>query len=188
MTQNDRYWQAKKVTLIGGVANALLGVIKLMGGFLFHSHALVADGIHSFSDLIADAMVLFASKYGSIDADDDHPYGHQRIETVATFLLSLLLIIAGIGIALDSARELIYSTYATPKWLSLPVICISILTNELLFHYTLRVGKRINSKLIIANAWHHRSDAGSSFVVFLGLIGSLAGLPILILLLPLLSP
>jgi cation diffusion facilitator family transporter len=175
MTQHDRYWHAKKVTLIGAISNALLGVLKLIGGFLFHSHALVADGIHSFSDLITDVMVLFASKYGSIDADDTHPYGHQRIETAATFLLSLILIIAGISIAWDSIHELIDTTYTMPKWLALPVICISILSNELLFYYTLHVGKRINSKLIIANAWHHRSDAASSLVVFLGVIGSLAG-------------
>lgn len=175
MTQHDRYWQAKKVTLIGAISNALLGVIKLVGGVLFHSHALIADGLHSFADLITDGMVLLASKYGSIDADDTHPYGHQRIETAATFLLSLLLILAGFGIAWDSIYELIHTTYTVPQWLSLPVICISILSNEFLFHYTLHIGKRINSKLIIANAWHHRSDAASSLVVFLGLIGSLAG-------------
>lgn len=175
MTQHDRYWQAKKVTLIGAVSNALLGVFKLVGGFLFHSHALVADGLHSFSDLLTDGMVLLASKYGSIDADDTHPYGHQRIETAATFLLSLLLILAGVGIAWDSINELVHGISTIPAWLSLPVICISILSNELLFHYTLHIGKRINSKLIIANAWHHRSDAASSLVVFLGLVGSMAG-------------
>lgn len=175
MTKQDRYVQARKVTLIGGVSNAFLGVIKIIGGFLFYSHALIADGIHSFSDLIADAMVLLASKYGSIDADDSHPYGHQRIETVATFLLSLLLILAGLGIAWDGIHGLIQSTYTIPHWGALPIICISILANELLFHYTLKIGKRINSKLIITNAWHHRSDAASSLVVFIGLIGSLAG-------------
>jgi cation diffusion facilitator family transporter len=175
MTQRNRYWHAKKATLIGAISNALLGVIKCLGGFLFHSHALVADGVHSFSDLIADLMVLFASKYGSIDADDSHPYGHQRIETAATFLLSLLLILAGLSIAWDSLHELIHTGYTIPHWLALPVICLSILSNELLFHYTLSIGKRIHSKLIIANAWHHRSDAASSLVVFLGLIGSLSG-------------
>jgi cation diffusion facilitator family transporter len=175
MTQKDRYWHAKKVTLIGAISNALLGVLKLIGGFLFHSHALIADGLHSFSDLITDGMVLLASKYGSIDADDSHPYGHQRIETAATFLLSLLLILAGVGIAWDSIDELIHTTFTMPDWWAIPVICISILANELLFRYTLHVGKKINSKLIIANAWHHRTDAASSLVVFLGLIGSFAG-------------
>jgi len=175
MTQHDRYWQAKKVTLIGAITNAILGVIKLIGGTLFHSHALIADGVHSFSDLITDGMVLFASKYGSLDADDSHPYGHQRIETAATLFLSLLLILAGFSIAWHSLYTLIQSTPTMPTWLSLPVICISIISNEILFHYTRRVGKRINSKLILANAWHHRSDAASSLIVLIGLIASLAG-------------
>lgn len=175
MTQHDRYWQAKKVTLIGAIVNALLGFIKLIGGMLYHSHALVADGVHSFSDLFTDIMVLFASKYGSLDADDTHPYGHQRIETAATLLLSLLLIVAGSGIAWDSIDELLHSSHTMPNWLSLPVISISIIANEILFHYTRHVGKRISSQLIIANAWHHRSDAASSVVVLIGLIGSLAG-------------
>lgn len=175
MRQPDRYEQAKKVTLIGAIVNALLGVLKLVGGFLYHSHALVADGIHSFSDLLTDVMVLFASKYGSIDADDTHPYGHQRIETAATFLLALFLILAGCGIAWDSIDELIHATHTMPGYLSLPIICVSILANELLFHYTRHIGLQINSSLIITNAWHHRSDAASSIVVLLGLIGSLAG-------------
>lgn len=175
MTQHDRYWQAKKVTLIGAIVNAFLGFIKLIGGYLFHSHALVADGVHSFSDLFTDVMVLFASKYGSLDADDTHPYGHQRIETAATLLLSLLLILAGIGIAWDSIDELITSSVTMPGWLSLPVICLSIFANETLFHYTRHVGNRINSQLIITNAWHHRSDAASSIVVLIGLVGSLYG-------------
>lgn len=175
MTRNDRYWQAKKVTLIGALSNVLLGIMKLIGGYFFRSQALIADGVHSFSDLITDMMVLFASKYGSLDADDTHPYGHQRIETAATLFLSLLLMLTGLGIAWHSLYDLFKSIYLTPKWWSLPVVCISILSNEALFHYTLHVGKRIKSKLITANAWHHRSDAASSLVVLLGLIGSLAG-------------
>jgi len=175
MIEYDRYWQAKKVTLIGAIVNSLLGLIKLIGGFLYNSHALVADGVHSLSDLLTDIMVLFASKYGSLDADDDHPYGHQRIETAATLLLSLLLILAGSGIAWDAIDELINVTPVKPGWLAMPIICISILANEGLFHYTQRIGKRINSPLITANAWHHRSDAASSAVVLIGLIGSYAG-------------
>jgi cation diffusion facilitator family transporter len=175
MIQQDRYWQAKKVTLIGALFNAFLGVLKLIGGFLFHSHALIADGVHSFSDLITDILVLFASKYGSLDADESHPYGHQRIETAATLFLSLILSLAGFGIAWDALDELIHATTTIPGWLSLPVICISIIVNEALFHYTYHIGKKINSSLIIANAWHHRSDAASSLVVLIGIIASLAG-------------
>lgn len=175
MIQSERYKQAKRVTLLGALVNALLGFIKLITGFIWHSHALVADGVHSFSDLFTDALVLFASRYGSLDADDSHPYGHQRIETAATLLLSLLLVLAGIGIAWDSIDELINANHTRPGWLALPVALISILLNELLFHYTRHIGKRIKSELIIANAWHHRSDAASSIVVALGLAASLLG-------------
>lgn len=175
MQVQDRYWEAKKVTIIGAFVNFLLGIIKIAGGYLFHSHALVADGLHSFSDLFTDLMVVFASKYGSQDADESHPYGHQRIETAATFLLALLLVMAGSGIAWDALYELAHETSTRPGWLALPIALLSLGINELLFHYTHEVGKRIQSSLIIANAWHHRSDAAASLVVLLGLIGSLAG-------------
>lgn len=172
----DRYQQAKQITLIGALINTLLGIIKLIGGFAFHSHALVADGMHSFADLITDVMVLFASKYGSQDADDSHPYGHQRFETAATLLLALLLVLAGAGIAWDAFYELWYETVITPAWWALPIAVLSVIANELLFHYTRFIGHRINSSLIVANAWHHRSDAAASLVVSLGLAASLAGL------------
>lgn len=175
MHEGERYKLAKRVTLIGAAINALLGLTKLIGGLVFHSHALVADGVHSFSDLITDVMVLFASKYGSQDADASHPYGHKRIETATTLVLALLLILAGIGIAWDSLNEIIYMHHTQPKFMSLPIAAVSILANEALFHYTNRIGIRIQSNLIIANAWHHRSDAASSTVVLIGLLGSLAG-------------
>lgn len=175
MIQQERYQQAKRITLIGAMTNALLGCIKIVGGYFYHSHALVADGVHSFSDLLTDFMVVFASKYGSQDADASHPYGHQRIETAATLLLAVLLILAGAGIAWDSFDELINYAVEKPGLFALPIAMLSIVANEGLFHYTHHIGKRIQSPLIIANAWHHRSDAASSIVVALGLLGSLFG-------------
>lgn len=175
MRHNERYKQAKKTTLIGAFVNVLLGFIKLIGGVFFHSHALVADGIHSFSDLIADAMVLVASKYGSQDADDLHPYGHQRIETIATFFLAMVLMLAGVGIAWESLRDIINKTESIPDLMALPIAILSIIANEGLFRYTRLVGIRIQSDLITANAWHHRSDAASSLIVSIGVIGSFAG-------------
>jgi cation diffusion facilitator family transporter len=175
MKQQERYQQAKKTTLIGAVINALLGSIKVIGGFFFHSHALIADGVHSFSDLITDVMVVFASKYGSQDADISHPYGHQRIETAATLLLALLLILAGAGIAWNSLDEFMSGGVTKPGSFALVIALLSIIANEGLFHYTRRVGQRIQSSLVIANAWHHRSDAASSIVVALGLLGSIFG-------------
>lgn len=175
MNQQQRYKYARKVTVIGAVVNAFLGIIKIIGGLLFHSHALIADGVHSFSDLFTDLMVLIASKYGSQEADHSHPYGHQRFETAATLLLALFLILAGAGIAWDAFYEILYEHADAPGFLALPIALISIIANEMLYHYTHYIGKYIESTLIIANAWHHRSDAASSVVVTIGLIGSLSG-------------
>jgi cation diffusion facilitator family transporter len=173
--QQERYIEAKFVTLVGAAVNALLGIIKILGGIFFRSHALVADGIHSLSDLLTDIMVIFASKYGSRDADITHPYGHQRIETAATLFLALLLILAGICISWDSFNDLLKHFYKQPAPSALLIAAISIFANEALFHYTKQIGLRIKSDLVIANAWHHRSDALSSVVVLFGLLGSLLG-------------
>lgn len=173
----SRYKEAKKVTLVGGVINIVLSFMKLIGGFIYHSHALIADGVHSLSDLLIDIMVLFASKYGSQDADASHPYGHQRIETAATLLLALLLVLAGAGISWDALDELIHAQHEIPQLLALPIAILSVFVNELLYHYTLRVGKKIQSVLLIANAWHHRSDGAASAVVSLGIFASLVGYP-----------
>ena len=179
--QNDniRYKKAKKITVIGAVANAFLGIIKVLGGIFFKSHGLLADGVHSFSDLFTDGMVLIASKYGSQEADDLHPYGHQRIETAATMVLALLLVLAGIGIAWDSINIILNNKSQTPELVSLPIVIISIAVNEILYHATHRVGRAIGSPLLIANAWHHRSDAASSAIVLIGILGAIFGIPLL---------
>ncbi len=176
MNSEERYYQAKKATIISATINFLLAVAKVIGGFIYNSHALIADGFHSFSDLLTDAMVLFASKYGSLDADKNHPYGHQRIETAATLFLSMLLILAGAGISYDALHSLIFEPVETPDRLALVIVAISIFSNEFLYHYTKYIGIKINSELLITNAWHHRSDAASSLVVFIGVMGSLMGI------------
>lgn len=173
--QHHRYHQARNITLIGAGVNALLGIMKVFGGIFFYSHALIADGLHSFADLFTDGTVLFAAKYGNQDADETHPYGHQRIETAATLMLSLLLILTGISIGWDSIDHILAHTTQKPSYLALPFAAFSVVANEILFFLTKRVGHRIQSPLIIANAWHHRSDSASSGVVLLGIIGSLLG-------------
>ena len=175
MSHNKRYKKARDITIIGAICNLLLGIIKIIGGIWFKSHALFADGVHSFSDLFTDAMVLIASKYGSQEADERHPYGHQRIETAATLMLAMLLILAGSGIALDSINVLLHEAIPTPTFSALPIITISVLLNEVLFHVTHKIGKEIHSNLLIANAWHHRSDAASSLIVLFGLLGAMGG-------------
>ena len=115
--QHHRYHQARNITLIGAGVNTLLGVMKVVAGTFFYSHALIADGLHSFADLFTDMMVVFASKYGNQDADEAHPYGHQRIETAATLMLSLLLILTGIAIAWDSLQHILAHAIQTPSYL-----------------------------------------------------------------------
>jgi len=171
----QRYRQARKVTLVGAASNLFLAIIKVVFGWLGSSHALVADGIHSFSDLLTDLLVLVASRFGSHKADREHPYGHQRIETASTLFLAILLIVAGLGIGWDAAYHLVFRTVEHPKFYVLTIAIISIFSNEFLYHYTLRTGKRIGSQLLVANAWHHRSDAASSIVVFIGILGALMG-------------
>lgn len=179
MSHLHRYQQARNVTLVGGSVNIFLGITKILGGIFFYSHALIADGLHSIADLFTDMMVLIASKYGNQDADEEHPYGHQRIETAATLLLALLLILTGIGIAWDSFQHIFSHTIVIPNYLAVPIAVFSIIANELLFYLTKRVGQRIQSSLIIANAWHHRSDSASSAVVVMGIVGSLCGYTLL---------
>jgi cation diffusion facilitator family transporter len=175
MTQS-RYLKAKKVTLVGACCNSILAAIKIIVGLLGQSHALLADGIHSVSDLLTDVLVLVASKFGSQDADESHPYGHRRIETAATMFLALLLVVVGAFISFDGlSHMLIKSTAPSMGVAVLSVTLFSIITNESLYHYTRFYGVKLDSRLLIANAWHHRSDAASSLVVLVGLIGSLMG-------------
>lgn len=173
---NERSRQARRITLLGALMNCLLGFGKIIGGWFSHSHGLIADGFHSLSDLLTDGMVLIAAHYGSQEADAGHPYGHQRIETAATLIVALILILTGLGIAWDALGELLRHDHTRPQFWALPIAVISILIKEWLYHYTRRVGQRIRSELLVANAWHHRSDALSSIVVCIGLLGSFAGL------------
>lgn len=178
LTLRERKQAINKVTLWGVLVNIILSVTKIIGGIFGHSAALLADGIHSLSDLASDAMVLIAAKHAGEEADDDHPYGHGRFETLATVILGALLITVGLGIAYDGVLRLLDDTIpATPHILTLLVALFSIASNEALYHYTKNVGLRIRSELLKANAWHHRSDAVSSIVVFVGLAGAMTGMP-----------
>jgi cation diffusion facilitator family transporter len=179
VTQNQRYQVAKRVTLVGAFINTFLGVFKVIVGTTGHSQALVADGLHSFSDLVTDAFVLIASRYGSQEADDSHPYGHQRIETAATLFISLLLVFVGAGIILDALVSVKEAESIVPSVVVIWAAVFSIFANEGLYHYTRYYGKKINSELLEANAWHHRSDAISSLIVLIGVIGDRLGVHVL---------
>lgn len=169
------YPQAKKVTLISLAANGFLAISKMLCGLAGGSHGLFADGVHSLSDLLTDFLVLLAAKYGSQEADANHPYGHQRIETAATLFLSIFLAMTGCIIFYDAFINLSEPALLERGQMVLLMLVISIGVNEGLFYYTYTVGKKLRSQMLIANAWHHRSDSWSSLVVLLGAVGSLLG-------------
>lgn len=179
MDQSKRYQAAKRITLIGAAVNAILAIIKVAVGYVAQSHALVADGIHSASDLLTDVLVLLAAKFGFNAADRDHPYGHARIETAATVALAILISVAGAGIAYEAVQLFIAGDTLVPGRWALAVAALSVAANEGLYQWTMYVAKQIRSNMLKANAWHHRSDAASSVVVFIGVLGALFGAPYL---------
>ncbi len=141
-----------------------------------NSQALVADGVHSLSDLVSDGLVIWAVKYGAQEADPEHPYGHERIQTLATVLLGVGLVIVAIGLGKEAIERLLsYTDSALPGALTLVVAAFSIASKEWIYHYTMRVARKVKSSLLEANAWHSRTDALSSIVVFVGIAGSLIG-------------
>lgn len=176
LSESQRATATKRITIIGGVSNVFLSGIKILAGVVGHSHALIADGFHSLADLATDGLVLFAAKFGGQAADIDHPYGHGRIETLATGLIAFLLIVTGIGIIYDAAWHLAQPVLELPHVYVILVAISSIVIKEVLFRYTRRVADKFSSELLRANAWHHRSDALSSIVVLIGLVGVLLGL------------
>ncbi len=169
---------ASRVTLIGMLLDTLLGLAKCVVGMLFHSQALVVDGIHSFTDAISDVVVLAVMRLSRRGPDANHPYGHQRFETLGTMVLGSFLIAIGGALAWDNLERVIAAQpIAVPGWPVLVVAALSVVGKEWIFRYTRRVGEQIRSDLIVANAWHSRTDAFSSVVVLVGAIGAMAGFP-----------
>ncbi|MCH8311716.1 MAG: cation transporter [Nitrospinae bacterium] len=168
-----------KATLIGAFANLLLSVAKFIGGVAGNSTALVADALHSLSDLLTDAIVMATHKIGQMPADSNHPYGHGRAETIGATIVGGVIILAGIWIGYEVWQVIASGSQLVPTWLAAGVATFSIFVNEGIFHYTRIVGERTNSPAIIANAWHHRSDAISSVAVLIGILGAHFGYPVM---------
>ena len=172
----ERYRVMRRVTLVGAFTNLCLSLAQVIGGVLTQSLALIADGAHTLSDLLSDVLVLFAARKANAAADARHPYGHGRIETLATVGVGLVLMAVALGIVVDAGRRLLSpEALWTPTPLALALAALAIVSKEALYHYTMRSARRVRSSLLEANAWHHRSDVVSSIVVLVGVGATLAG-------------
>lgn len=176
-TQKEEVREARHVTWVGFWINAVLGVIKVLGGVFGRSAALVADGIHSFSDFLSDIVVIIMVGKAHKRPDMGHQFGHGRYEALATVILSIALLAVAVGIFIDSTGNIIDFFHGRmipkPADIALIILAVSILSKEWLFHYTRRVGLRIHSEAVVANAWHHRSDAFSSVATLVGVTGAM---------------
>jgi cation diffusion facilitator family transporter len=165
--------EGRTVTWVGALVNAFLIVLKFLAGVFGHSQALIADAVHSVSDLFTDVIVLVGLRMGRKAPDERHHFGHARLETLASFIVGLALIATALYLGIEAALNIYRHTECHPTKLALVGAGVSIVLKEALYHYTVRVGRRIKSSLIVANAWHHRSDALSSVAVLIGVTGTL---------------
>lgn len=173
---NSRYEEATKVTLISIMWNVILTFIKILGGILGKSNAMIADGLHSASDIISSIGVLIGNKIAKTPNDKEHNYGHEKAETLVSFLLSMLLIGVALKISLNGVNSLLHlEDVQVPTFLPLIISVISIGIKEYQYRITIKVANKINSPSLKADAWHHRSDALSSVAAFIGIGGSLLG-------------
>ncbi len=169
---------ANRVTWVGFFVNVTLTIFKLAAGILGRSGAMLADAIHSLSDFITDVVVLVSFRMVKKPADDDHDYGHGKYETLATSFIGIALIVVGLGIFFNGARNIwsvlvLKQPIDAPGIIALVAAVVSIVTKEWLYRYTVKVGKQINSQAVVANAWHHRSDAFSSIGTLIGIGGAI---------------
>ncbi len=155
----------RNITIIGALVNVFLAIVKFILGTLGRSQAVIADAVHSLSDLSTDFAVIFGVKYWSKPADEDHPYGHGRIEVLITATIGIALFVVGIGLGYNALSTIKDDYVSQPSWIAFIGALISIIFKEILYHKTIATGKKVRSSAVIANAWHHRSDALSSIPV-----------------------
>lgn len=174
---NAREKEIYKVTLTGTAVNAVLIVLKFIAGFVGRSSAMVADAVHSLSDFVTDVIVIVFVKIAGKPRDKGHEYGHGKFETFATMIIGFILCLAGLGLMINGIELVVHSlhghTLPKPGMLALVIAIISIISKEWLYRYTTNVGKKVNSQAVIANAWHHRSDAISSVGTLIGISGAI---------------
>ena len=173
---------AMQVSANSIAVNLMLSIFKLIAGLLASSGAMISDAIHSASDVLSTIIVIIGVKISGKASDEDHPYGHDRFECVASIILAILLGVTGVGIGLTGVQKLIaghYDTLVVPGMLALAAAVISIVVKEIMYWYTRNAAKEINSGALMADAWHHRSDALSSVGSFVGIFGARMGFPML---------
>ena len=173
--QNEREKKIRGVTLWGSLLNTVLMALKIVAGLFIQSSALVADGVHSFSDLATDFLVLIGARISSRPADQTHPYGHKKFETLTSQLVALILIAVGIGFMWSASNAISRHEHIFPGVLVLIVAGFSVVSKEILFQKTRKVSRETDSASLYANAWHHRSDSFSSVAVLIGGVLSLLG-------------
>lgn len=182
VTENDFQRVANRVSLITIIGNVLLSLIKLFAGIIAHSSAMISDAVHSASDVFSTIVVIIGIKLASKEPDKEHPYGHERLECVAAIILSMVLFITGLGIGTEALNKILqgnYSSLQVPGMLALIAAIISILSKEGMYWYTRHYAKKIDSGALMADAWHHRSDAFSSIGALIGIVGARLGVPIM---------
>ncbi|MDE7346035.1 MAG: cation diffusion facilitator family transporter [Muribaculaceae bacterium] len=174
---NTREKEIYRVTIAGTIINAILVALKFLAGVVGHSSALVADAVHSLTDFISDIVVLVFVRISGKPRDKEHGYGHGKFETLATMIIGVLLAAAGIGLIIKGSNQVWLSLHGLqlpePTWIALAVALISIVSKEVLYRFTIRQGKKLNSDAVVANAWHHRSDAISSLGTLIGIAGAI---------------
>lgn len=173
----DRERQIFRTTLVGSVANLLLLVFKFIAGIVGHSAAMVADAVHSLSDFITDIVVIAFVSIAGKPEDKDHDYGHGKYETLATAVIGVILFFVGVSILISGVQTIVGAlngeSLQAPSALALIAAVVSVVVKEILYHYTVRAGKKLHSPSVVANAWHHRSDALSSLGTTLGIGGAI---------------
>lgn len=182
MEKTDFQKVANKVSFVTIIGNIVLSVMKLIAGIVAHSSAMISDAIHSASDVFSTFVVMIGIKLSSKSADKEHPYGHERLECVAAIVLSIVLLITGLGIGADALTAIMqkdYSNLQIPGILALIAAIVSIVAKEGMYWYTRHYAKKIDSSALMADAWHHRSDAFSSIGALIGIAGARMGFPIM---------
>ena len=180
--ENDFQKVANRVSIITIIGNLLLSVTKLLAGIIAHSGAMISDAVHSASDVFSTFVVIIGIKLASKKPDKEHPYGHERMECVAAIILAVVLLMTGIGIGMDALKNILHGNYANlqvPGVLALIAAIVSIVSKEGMYWYTRYNAKKIDSSALMADAWHHRSDAFSSIGALIGIAGARMGYPVM---------